>query len=275
MPTSSEPDTIVLIHGLWMTPRSWEHFVGFYASHGYQVLAPPWPGMVGEVEEIRRDPSALARVGVTELVGYYDRLVRTLETPPILMGHSFGGLVVQMLLDRGLGAVGVAIDPAPPKGILRLPWSTVRASSPVLSNPANVGRTVMLTFDQFRYSFANTMSELDARAAYGRYAVPGPGRPIFQAAFANLNPWAQATKVNYANADRAPLLLIAGSEDQQVPAAVVRDNYKRYARSDALTDYKEFAGRSHLLIAQDGWQEVAAYALSWAKAKALETLLLP
>ena len=258
-----------------MTPRSWEYFHDFYQSHGYKVLTPPWPGTVGEVEQIRRDPAALAGVGVMELVNHYDRLVRTLDAPPILMGHSYGGLVVQMLLDRGLGAVGVAIDPVPPKGILRLPWSAVRASSPVLSNPANVRRTVMLTFAQFHYGFANTMSEQEARDAYARYAVPGPGRPVFQAAFANLNPWAHATKINYANADRAPLLLIAGSEDHLVPAAVVRDNRKKYEGSEAITDYQEFAGRSHLLIAQKGWQEVAAYALSWAKAKALETLLLP
>ena len=275
MPTRSEPDTIVLIHGLWMTPRSWEYFVGFYEGYGYEVLVPPWPGMVGEVEEVSHDPSGLSGVGVTELVRFYDRFVRTLPTPPILMGHSLGGLVVQMLLDRGLGAVGVAIDSVPPKGILRLPWSTVRASAPVLANPANIRRTVALTFAQFRYSFAHAMSEREARAAYERYVVPGPGRPVFEVAFANLNPWAQATKVNYANADRAPLLLIAGSEDHYVPAAVVRQNYEKYRGSEAITDYKEFAGRSQLLTAQEGWQEVAAYALSWAKAKVLETLLLP
>ncbi len=275
MSTRPEPDTIMLIHGLWMTPRSWEYFVGFYEGHGYEVLTPPWPGMAGEAEEIRRDPSALAGVGVTELVRYYDRLVRTLATPPLLMGHGFGGLVVQVLLNRGLGAVGVAIAPVPPKGVLRLPWSTLRASAPLLANPANVRGTVALTFDQFRYGFANTVSEREARTAYERYAVPGPRRPVFEAAFANVNPWARAAKVSYANADRAPLLLLAGSEDQQVPAAVVRDNHRKYQRSDAITDHQEFAGRSHLLIAQEGWQEIAAYALSWAKAKALESLLRP
>ena len=275
MSMNSEPKAIVLIHGLWLTPRSWEHFVRFYQTHGYDVLTPAWPGMAGEVEEVRRDPYALAGIGIKEIINHYDRFVRTLREPPILIGHSFGGLVVQMLLDRGLGAVGVAIDSAPPRGVLRLPWSAIRASVPVLFNPANVQRTVALTSTQFRYGFANTMSEKEARTAYERYAVPGPGRPVFQTAFANLIPWAQATKVNYTNADRAPLLLIAGSEDHQVPAAVVRDNYNKYARSNALTDYKEFTGRSHLLIAQEGWQEVAAYALSWAKAKAAESLLLP
>ena len=270
-----EPRTIVLIHGLWMSPRSWEHFLCFYEAHGYRVLAPTWPGMAGEVEEVRRDPSALAGLGVTEIANHYDRFVRTLDEPPILMGHSFGGLVVQMLLDRGLGAVGVAIDPAPPKGILRLPWSAVRASSAVLSNPLNLRRTVALSFAQFRYAFANTMSEADARAAYERYAVPGPGRPVFQAALANLRPWASPTAVNFRNADRAPLLLIAGADDHQIPAAVVHDNYRKYDRSEAVTDFKEFARRSHLIIAQPRWEEVAAYALSWAKSKAAEAALLP
>lgn len=271
----SESKMIVLIHGLWMTPRSWEHFVCFYETHGYRVLTPAWPGMNGEVEQLRRDPSGLASLGVTEIANHYDKLVRTLDEPPILMGHSFGGLVVQMLLDRGLGLVGVAIDPVPPKGILRLPWAAVRASVPVLSNPLNVRRTVALTFAQFRYSFANVMNEEDARAAYERYAVPGPGRPVFQAAFANLNPWANATKVNYDNPHRAPLLLIAGREDHQVPTSVVLENHRKYERSEAITDFKEFTRRSHLLIAQEGWQEVAAYALSWAKAKASEARLLP
>ena len=258
-----------------MTPLSWEHFLSFYRSHGYRVHTPAWPGMTGEVEEIRRDPSRLAGVGLSDIVNRYDAFVRTLDEPPILVGHSFGGLVVQMLLDRGLGAMGIAIAPAPPKGILRLPWAAVRASSPVLLNPFNVCRTVALTFTQFQYGFANVMSQEDARTAYERYAVPGPGRPVFQAALANLNPWGRATRVNYRKADRGPLLLISGSDDHQIPAVVVEDNFKKYEQSEAITDHKEFAGRSHLLIAQEGWQEVAAYALSWAKARAAENLLLP
>ena len=258
-----------------MTPRSWEHFLGFYQSHGYRVHAPAWPGMKGEVEEVRRDPSSLAGIGVTEIVNHYDKFIRTLDEPPILVGHSFGGLAVQILLDRGLGAVGVAIDPAPPKGVVRLPWAAIRAAGPVLSNPLNVWRTVALTFAQFRYVFANVMSDEEAHAAYERYAVPGPGRPVFQAALANLNGWGRVTRVDYRNNDRAPLLLIAGSNDHQVPASVVGDTFRKYEHSEAVTDFKQFAGRSHLLIAQAGWQEVAAYALSWAKAKAAEDLLLP
>ncbi len=258
---------IVLIHGLWMTPRSWESFRTFYKARGYRVLAPPWPRMQGEVENIRRDPSALAGLGVAEIADHYDRLIRDLPEPPILMGHSFGGLIVQQLLDRGLGAAGVAIDPAPPKGVYRLPFSALKAASAVLSNPFNYGRVPAFTFRQFRYAFGNNVSEEEARWFYDRYAIPGPGRPLFQAATANLNPRA-ATKVNFRNSRRAPLLLIAGSEDHQVPASVVRENFRRYVWSMAITELREFSGRSHLIMLQDGWQEVAEYALAWAESRA-------
>lgn len=219
---NSTAKTIVLIHGLWLTPRSWEYFKKHYESRGYRVLAPAWPRMKGEVEAIRRDPSSLAGLGAAEIVDHYAEIVRSLEEPPILVGHSFGGLIVQMLLDRGLCAAGVAIDSVAPRGVLALPFSAIKAASPVLSNPFNYRRTVPLTFEQFRYAFANVMTESDARAAYERYAIPGPGRPIFQAATANLNP-RTAAKVNYRNGDRAPLLLIAGSEDHQIPPAVNRE----------------------------------------------------
>jgi pimeloyl-ACP methyl ester carboxylesterase len=257
-------NTIVLIHGLWLTPRSWELFSGLYEKRGCRVLAPAWPRMKGEVEEIRRDPSALAGLGVVEIADHYEEVLRGLGEPPILMGHSFGGLIVQILLDRGLGRAGVAIDSAAPKGVFRLPFSAIRAASPVLSNPASYWGTVALTFAQFRYGFANAMTEETARAAYERYAIPGPGRPIFQAATANLHA-AAATKVNYLNHDRAPLLLIAGSEDHQAPASMNRSNYRKYSRSRALTELRELAGRSHLIIAQEGWQEVAEYALTWTQ----------
>jgi pimeloyl-ACP methyl ester carboxylesterase len=260
------PSTVVLVHGLWMTPRCWESFRGLYETAGYRVLTPPWPGLKGEVEDVRREPSGLAGIGVMEIANHCDAFVRGLDEAPILMGHSFGGLIVQLLLDRGLGAAGVAIDSAPPKGILRLPWSTIKASSPVLSNPANFYRTVALSFEQFCYGFANVMPEQLAREAYERHAIPGPGRPIFQAALANFNPWA-VTKVNYLNPNRAPLLLIAGAEDHQVPASVNRDNYRKYARSKSVTAFKEFPGRSHFIIGQTGWEEVAGYALSWANAQ--------
>lgn len=260
---SEQPRTIVLIHGLWMTPRSWGLFRGFYEGLGYRVLAPAWPRMRGDVESIRRDPSALEGLGLREVVAHYEQVVRGLEEPPILIGHSIGGLTVQLLLDRGLGGAGVAIASPAPKGIFRLPLSVIRAGNPVLSNPLNYWRTVHLTFEQFRYAFANRMPEREARLAYSRDAVPGPGRPIFQVALANLNPWA-ATKVDHANARRAPLLLINGTDDNLVPAILNRINHKKYLRSGALTEYKEFPNRSHLIVAQDGWEEVAEYAVSWA-----------
>jgi pimeloyl-ACP methyl ester carboxylesterase len=259
-------NTIVLIHGLWLTPRSWESFRMLYEKRGYKVLTPAWPRIHGEVEDIRRDPSALAGLGVVEIADYYEQRIKSLDEIPIIMGHSFGGLIVQILLDRGLGAAGVGIDAVAPKGVFRLPFSALKAASGVLYNPMNYKRVVPFTFGQFRYAFGNNISEEEARKFYERYAIPGPGRPIFQVATANLLPGA-ATKVNYSNGSRAPLLLIAGSEDNQVPVSMIRENFKRYADSIAITEFKEFPGRSHLIAIQDGWQEVAEYALSWAENK--------
>ena len=257
-------NTVVLIHGAWMTPRSWQNFRDFYEQHGYRVLAPPWARLKGEVEAIRNDPSPLAGLGIAEIVNGYEQAIRLLDEPPIIIGHSFGGLFVQMLLDRGLGAAGIAIDAAAPKGVLRLPFSQIRALSPVLLNPANVRRAVPLSFQQFRYAFANTMSESDARDAFQLNAIPAPGRIVFQAGLANLNPRA-VTRVNYRNDRRAPLLLIAGSEDHIVPASVGQATFRKYRRSTATTDFVEFPGRCHLIVAQTGWEEVAEYALSWGQ----------
>ena len=256
--------TIVLIHGLWLSARSWEHWVDRYTEAGYTALTPGWPGMDVDVDVLRKDPSVMDGLGVVEVADHYETLIRSLEAPPILMGHSFGGLLVEILLDRGLGSVGVAIHPAPPKGVLRLPVSALRSAFPVLSNPRNRKRTVSLTPKQWHYSFTNTMSEEDSKAAYARYHVPAPGRPLFQAATANINPGA-ATKVNFDNDDRAPLLLIAGGADHTVPAALVRENLKRYRRSTAVTDLQEYPERSHFTAGSPGWEDVADYALGWAE----------
>ncbi len=258
--TSAPP--IVLIHGLWLTPRSWEGWRERFETRGYRALAPAWPRMQGEVEDIRRDPSALNRLGITEVVDHYDGIVRGLERPPVIMGHSYGGLVTELLLDRGLGAAGVAISPAPVKGVLRLPPAELRAAFPVLRNPANRNRTVKLTPKQFHYGFANTMAADQAKAAYDRYHVPGPGRMHFQAAFANLNPGA-ATKVDFRNDARPPLLVIGNDQDHTIPASVSREAAKRLGKSNAVVDYKEFPGRPHFAGAP-GWEEVADYALEWA-----------
>jgi pimeloyl-ACP methyl ester carboxylesterase len=268
MSTDSSGDTIVLIHGLWMTPLSWEHWIARFTERGHQVLAPAWPGMEDrDVADLRRDTSAFARLGVTEIADHYERVVRGLDRPPILMGHSFGGLIVQVLLDRGLGAAGVAVHPAPIKGILGLPWPSLRVASVALRNPLNLHRAVALTADQFHYAFTNTLDRHESALVYERYAVPGPGRPLFQAASANFNPHA-ATQVNVRNGERAPLLLIAGGRDHTVPASTTRANYKLYRHSPAVTELKEYPGRSHFTVGQEGWEEVADQALAWAAEKA-------
>jgi pimeloyl-ACP methyl ester carboxylesterase len=256
-------NTIVLIHGLWMTPLSWEHWIARYTGLGYRVLAPAWPGMEGDIEELRRDPARVAGLGVTEIVDHYDAIIRGLEQPPIIMGHSFGGLFTQVLLDRGLGAAGVAIDPAPVKGILTLPFSTLRVAFPVLRNPANFHRAMALTPEQFHYAFGNTLSEEESLKVYQRYAVPGPDHVLFQGSLANFNPHAPTT-VNFHNDERAPLLLISGGQDHIVPASVTQANFKLYRQSKAITEYKEYPERSHFTVGQEGWEEVADYALAWA-----------
>jgi pimeloyl-ACP methyl ester carboxylesterase len=263
---SGSPDTIVLIHGLWMSPLSWEKWIGRYDALGYRVLAPAWPGEPGldeDIDEFRADPSAVDKLGMEEIIDHYDGIVRDLDSPPIIMGHSFGGAFAEVLLDRGLGAAGVAIDAAAVRGVTQTPFSQLKVGFPVLQNPANNHRAFTLTFDQFCYGFANTMTEEAAREAYERYAVPGPGRVLFQGVFANLNPHTPA-KVDFGRADRAPLLLIGGEFDHTAPAVVDRSMAKHYEKSPAVTEYKEFPRRSHFIIGQDGWEEVADYALRWA-----------
>lgn len=257
------PDTIVLIHGLWLTPRSWEHWADRYRTAGFRVLAPAWPGMDDEVEELRQNSGPIADLTATQIVDHYARIVRDLDRPPIIMGHSFGGAFAQMLLDRQLGAAGVAIDSAPLKGVLRLPLSTLKASLPVLRNPANRHRAVPLSLDEFQYAFTNTMSREESDRVYRRYHVPAAGGVLFEAALANLNP-RTALRVDFGNERRAPLLLIAGGADHVVPPSVSRAAAGRYRKSTAVTGYKEFPGRPHYTMGQPGWEEVADYALNWA-----------
>jgi pimeloyl-ACP methyl ester carboxylesterase len=262
MSSTPPAPTVVLIHGLWMTPLCWERWVARFEERGHRVLAPAWPGFDRDVEEIRRDTKPLEGVGITEIADHYDSIIRGLDAPPIIMGHSFGGLITQILLDRGLGAAGAAIDPAQPKGILALPLSTLRIVWPVLNNPANKNKAKPITAKQFHYAFCNTLSEEESNVVYERYAVPATNRALFQAGLANLNPRA-ASKVNFRNNDRAPLLIIGGGVDHVIPPRTSRTNFKLYHRSTALTEYKEFPGRSHYTLGQDGWEEVADYALDW------------
>ncbi len=260
---NQSPNTVVLIPGLWMTARSWEHWVERYEGRGYKVIAKSWPGMDGDIEALRADPSSIEHLGIAEIVDAYETIIRGLQQPPIIIGHSFGGAFTEILLDRGLGAAGVAIDAAAVKGILTLPLSTLRSGFPVLKSPANNHRAVALTAEEFHYAFGNTLSEDESHAAWERYAVPGPGRVLFQGALANFNPHA-TTRVNFRNDERAPLLIIAGGADHVVPAAVDAEAARKYAKSAAVTEYKEFPGRSHFTIGEPGWEEVADYALAWA-----------
>ena len=257
--------SIVLIHGAWLAPRSWEKFETFFSDRGHEVFVPEWPRKADGVEAQRRDPSALNGLGIKEIVDHLDAYVRQIHEPPVIIGHSFGGLFTLMLLDRGLGAAGVAIDPAAPKGILNLPPAQLKAASPALAHPSTRKSTVMLTFEQFTYGFVNTYTPEAARAAYDRYAVPETGRIFYQAAFANFNPRAENT-VDFRNGDRAPLLITAGEQDHTVPASVSRAIYKKYAKSTAHTELIEFPGRPHLMMAGDGWEDVAAKIEGWVEA---------
>jgi pimeloyl-ACP methyl ester carboxylesterase len=246
-----------------MTPLSWENWIERFESRGYRVLAPAWPGMDVDIDQLRADSSAIDELGIAEILDSYDEIIRALDAPPIIMGHSFGGAFTEVLLDRGLGAAGVAIDAAGVRGITKLPFSTLKSGFPVLKNPANKHHAVALTFDEFHYSFTNTVGEDAARAAFERYAAPGPGRVLWEGAFANFNP-RTPLQVDFKNADRAPLLLIAGGSDHVVPAGVDAAAAKRFKRAEAVTEYKEFPGRSHFTVGEDGWEEVADFALDWA-----------
>ncbi|MEW2591013.1 alpha/beta fold hydrolase [Micromonospora aurantiaca] len=256
-------DTIVLIHGLWMTSRSWEHWAQRYSARGFQVLTPAWPGMDREVEELRADPAPIAAQRIADIADHYAAIIRDLPRPPIVMGHSFGGLIAQLLADRRLGAAVVAVHPAPVRGVLKLPPSTLRSGYSILHNPANRHRAVPFTPEDFRYAFGNTISQEQSDAAWERYAVPGAGHVLFEAAFANLDP-NSATEIDKKRSDRAPLLITAGGEDHVVPATLASSIANLYRSSTALTGYREFPGRSHFVGGEPGWEEEADFALEWA-----------
>jgi alpha-beta hydrolase superfamily lysophospholipase len=258
--------TIVLIHGLWMSPHSWQPWIDRFTAEGHTVHAPAWPG-VSELDQPLDHDRAPADIGVTDLVDHYEAFIRTLPEAPVILGHSFGGLITQLLLDRGLGGAGVALHPAQPRGVLRLPLSTLRASFPVLGNPANIKRAVALDDSQFHYAFANTVSAAQAAEERARLAIPGPGRPLFQVGLANVTPKNRsATAVDFHNGDRAPLLLVSGTEDHIAPAAVVHENFTKFGKSKAVTEYKAYRGRDHGTAFHEDWEEVADYTLSWALA---------
>jgi len=261
-PDAAAPDTIVLIHGFWVTPRSWEHWIARYEARGYRVLAPAYPGFEVEVEALNADPSPIEAVTVPQIVEKLEGVIGELDSPPILIGHSAGGVFTQVLLDHGFGAAGVAINSAPTEGVKRVPLSQVKATFPVLKNPGNRHRAVGFTFEQWHYAFANTFGEEESRALYERYHVPASGPIFWGSALANIHPGRDDNWVDYANDDRAPLLFISGSADNLMPPSIQRSNAKHY-KSDTITEVKEFEG-PHLLPAAPGWEAVADHALSWA-----------
>jgi pimeloyl-ACP methyl ester carboxylesterase len=257
--------TIVLISGLWMTALSWELWTKHYTDKGYCALARNWPAMEGDIEQLRRDPCTFAHVGLTEVVNHYEQIVRELETPPIIVGHGFGGLVTQILLDRGWGAAGVAIAPAPVKGVRRLPSANLKIALSALGNAFNNRETTSLNPKQFHETFANTLTEAQSRSAFTRYAFPGPNRVLLQTILANFTRRA-ATTVNARNDARAPLLLVAGGQDRFAPPSLVKANFDLYQESKAETDYKEFPDQANFTFLQQ--TKIADYVLGWALCRA-------
>lgn len=253
--------TVLFIHGLWIHASSWEPWMKYFNQNGYETMNPGWPGDSPTVAESRDSPQFIANRGVTQVADSYARVISSVSNPPILIGHSFGGLIAQVLLSRGIAAAAVAIDPAPIKGVWQLPLSALRASFPVLGNPFNLKKAVSLTFSQFRYGFANAVPEQEARELYDKWTIPAPGRPLFQAATATLNPSSE-TKVNTANTTRGPLLITGGEKDHIAPPLLGKASQKKY-KSPAITDFKLFEGRGHSLIVDHGWREVAEYSLAW------------
>jgi pimeloyl-ACP methyl ester carboxylesterase len=257
------PDTIVLVHGFWVTPRSWEQWIDHYEAKGFTVLAPAYPGFDVEVEALNADPTPIVDLRVPAIIDRFEGVLDGLERPPILIGHSAGGAFLQLLLDHGYGAAGVAMNSAPTEGVRVVPAAQLKATFPVLKNPANHHRAVGYTFEQWQYAFTNTFSEDEGRRLYERYHVPASGRILWNSVLANFEPGPQDVHVNYHNDRRAPLLFISGSEDHLMPPKIQRSNAKHY-KSDTVTEVIEFEGRAHLMTAQEGWEEVADRALAWA-----------
>jgi pimeloyl-ACP methyl ester carboxylesterase len=255
---------VLFIHGLWLHPSSWGPWEEFFRDAGYAPLAPGWPGVSDSVEETRRNPGKVADHGIEDVVQHYARIIGDLDAPPVVIGHSFGGLIAQRLLGQSAAAAAVAIDAAPVKGVLNLPPSALKVASIALRKPANRHLAVSLTPDQFRYGFGNAVPEKESAELYERWTIPSPGKPLFEAALANFTPRSPA-KVDTRNKDRGPLLLIAGGRDHTVPAAITTSTRKLYHKSSAITDFREFPDRGHSLTIDHGWQEIAQSALDWLK----------
>jgi non-heme chloroperoxidase len=255
---------VVFIHGLWLLPSSWDRWAAVFDEAGFAPITPGWPDDPETVAEAKAHPEVFANKTVGQVADHYAAVIDKLTVPPAVIGHSFGGLLTQMIAGRGLAAVSVAIDAAPFRGVLPLPISALRAASPVLTNPANRHRAVPLTYEQFRYAFANAVSEDEAKELYETFAVPAPGAPLFQAAAANLNPWSEA-KVDTENPKRGPMLIVSGEKDHTVPRAIAEASYNKQKRNPDVTEFVEIAGRGHALTIDSGWREVADTALAFVQ----------
>jgi pimeloyl-ACP methyl ester carboxylesterase len=253
---------VVFIHGLWLHATSWEPWTDLFTAAGYEPVAPGWPGDPDTVELARANPDSIANHGIDDVTEHYAGIIAKLPAPPVIIGHSFGGMIAEKLLGQGLGAAAIAIDAAQIKGVLPLPLSALRSTLPVFKNPANIHQAVSLTAEQFRYSFGNAVPAGESDALHARWAIPAPGRPLFEAAAANFSPHSPAA-VNTGNSDRGPLLLIMGGKDHTVPEAITKSTLKQYRGSDAVTDLVEFADRGHSLTIDSGWRAVADECLSW------------
>jgi len=253
---------VVFVHGLWLLPSSWDRWAGLFENAGYAALTPGWPDDPDTVAEAKEHPEVFAKKSIGEVADHFEEVINGLKQKPAVIGHSFGGLLTEILAGRGLSAASVAISPAPFRGVLPLPISSLRAASPALRNPLNRNRAVPLTYDQFRYAFANAVDEDQAQRLYEQYSVPTPGEPLFQAAAANLNPWTEA-KVDTKNPDRGPMLIVAGGKDHTVPVVISKASFKQEEENPAVTEFQQFDDRGHALTIDDNWQEVAETALKF------------
>ena len=255
---------VVFVHGLWLLPTSWDRWAELFEKNGYTALTPGWPDDPDTVAQAKAHPEVFANKSVGDVADHFEDVIRGLKKKPAVIGHSFGGLLAQILAGRGVAKVSVAIDPAPFRGVLPLPISSLRSASPVLKNPANYHRAVPLTYEQFRYSFANAVSEDEAKELYAAFSVPTSGEPLFEAAFANLNPWTEV-KVDTKNPKRGPLLILEGEKDHVVPWAIANASYKRQRHNPSVTEIIEIPGRGHALTIDGGWREVAETALAFVR----------
>jgi pimeloyl-ACP methyl ester carboxylesterase len=253
---------VVFVHGLWLLPSSWDKWRALFEEHGFTTLSPSWPGDPETVTEAREHPEVFAKKSLKTVTDHYAEVIDGLSYKPSIVGHSFGGVITEELAGMGLSNASVAIDPAPFRGVLPLPLSALKSATPVLANPANRGRAVELTFDQFTFGWANMLDEAEARELYETYHVPGSGLPLFQAAFSNLNPWTE-DRVNTKNPDRGPLLLISGNQDNTVPWAIVNASFQRQERNPGVTEVVQIPDRGHSLTIDHGWREVADTALEF------------